>query len=1207
MIQFFISAYNYFLSHKKLLTAWVVFVTAGLVVSLWQLEYKEDIAEFLPDNEANERINTVYQHIGNSNKLIINFSLQDSTRREPERIMEAIDRFTFRMEEQNRSHILPEMVSQIDENRFIEIMDFTLKNAPYFLTEADYIRMDTLLSEAFVAAQLQEDKHILTLLPGNLIKQNLVADPLHLFSLLLSKLQNFQTDNGLEINEGYLFSNNLRKGMVIVTSPYGTSETKENTSFIARIDQTMQQVMQEFPGMKVTCYGIPAVSVTNAAQIKKDGLLSISLSVLLIFFILIYFFRNSRNIGLIFLSVLFGWLFSLGVFALFKDGISVIALGISSIFIGIAINYPLHFIDHLRHQPNIKQVLKEITPPLLIGNITTVGAFLSLVFIQSSAMRDLGLCGSLILIGTILFVLLCLPHIVKSAVSGRDKEGIQESPALSGFRGAFGRFAAFSPENHRWILWPVLLLTCWFLYLSQFTAFELDMDKINYMTEQQKADMQEAQLLIENEDKDIVYFVSEGRQMDEALTVYERNIPLLDSLLQQGIIENIAGIGTFLASEKEQEKRIRRWNEFWAPRKDTLLKQIEHYGSREGFKPGSFEPFTQLLRTGFTPQPTGYFAPLASFLADRYLIDDENNSMVVNLLYCDKEKTAEVEELLKQASESTFFFDSHNILQRLVDSLSDDFNYVLYVCGFIVFIFLLLSFGRLELSLISFLPLAVSWIWILGIMQLCDMRFNIINIILATFIFGQGDDYTIFIIEGLMYEYTYRRKMLASYKNSILLSAIIMFIGIGMLIFAEHPAMRSLAEVTIIGMFSVVIMAYIIPPFLFRLLTQNKNGFRKIPLTIRSLLASVYSLVLFSFCCFLLTVTGFIYFGFGKETEKRKKRYHSLLRKAAHWAIRKIPYVKFKYENLSGETFEKPAIILSNHQSYLDLMCLMMLTPRLIVLTNDWAWHNSLFGRLIKYADFYPVSSGIDRSLEKLSGLVQKGYSIVVFPEGTRSNNCSIMRFHRGAFYLAEMLRLDMVPVLLHGAGHVLPKDDFMLRKGSITVQVHPRIAYGDTRYGTGYVAQSKQIRRYYQQIYAAIVQQNETAGYFKDFVLHNYLYKGVPVERSVRKTLKKTEAFSSWIDTGTHTGTVLVVNAGYGEFSFLYSLVHKQVQVISLEQDEDKARLAQSCAGIPGNLTVYQETDLPAGLSFDAVYLLHPDEAQKEKYSRYGTPILLP
>ena len=112
--------------------------------------------------------------------------------------------------------------------------------------------------------------------------------------------------------------------------------------------------------------------------------------------------------------------------------------------------------------------------------------------------------------------------------------------------------------------------------------------------------------------------------------------------------------------------------------------------------------------------------------------------------------------------------------------------------------------------------MAVSWIWILGLMSILGIKFNIVNIILATFIFGQGDDYTIFMTEGCVSEYEQGKPVLASYKRSIILSALIMFIGIGSLIFARHPALHSLAEVTIIGMFCVVLMAYLIPPLLYK-------------------------------------------------------------------------------------------------------------------------------------------------------------------------------------------------------------------------------------------------------------------------------------------------------------------------------------------------------------------------------------------------------
>src|SRR5678816_1369974 len=122
----------------------------------------------------------------------------------------------------------------------------------------------------------------------------------------------------------------------------------------------------------------------------------------------------------------------------------------------------------------------------------------------------------------------------------------------------------------------------------------------------------------------------------------------------------------------------------------------------------------------------------------------------------------------------------------------------------------LLTYGRIELALVSFIPMFISWVWILGIMGILGISFNIINIIISALIFGLGDDYSLFIMDGLLGEYKTGRKNLSSYKSSIFLSAITTIAGLGVLIFAKHPALRSIALISIVGILCVVIMSQIL-------------------------------------------------------------------------------------------------------------------------------------------------------------------------------------------------------------------------------------------------------------------------------------------------------------------------------------------------------------------------------------------------------------
>lgn len=122
---------------------------------------------------------------------------------------------------------------------------------------------------------------------------------------------------------------------------------------------------------------------------------------------------------------------------------------------------------------------------------------------------------------------------------------------------------------------------------------------------------------------------------------------------------------------------------------------------------------------------------------------------------------AENREKIYQAFESEpniVVFDKQNLTSKFVDIISSDFNTILLLTSILVFGFMLLNHGRVELAVINFLPMLISWLWILGIMALFGIKFNIINIIISTFIFGLGDDYSIFIMDGLLNEYKFGKK-----------------------------------------------------------------------------------------------------------------------------------------------------------------------------------------------------------------------------------------------------------------------------------------------------------------------------------------------------------------------------------------------------------------------------------------------------------------
>ncbi|MCR5394002.1 MAG: glycosyltransferase [Bacteroidales bacterium] len=201
-----------------------------------------------------------------------------------------------------------------------------------------------------------------------------------------------------------------------------------------------------------------------------------------------------------------------------------------------------------------------------------------------------------------------------------------------------------------------------------------------------------------------------------------------------------------------------------------------------------------------------------------------------------------------------------------------------------------------------------------------------------------------------------------------------------------------------------------------------------------------------------------------RDSELDKWRYHILLCRFFRSLLHHIPQVRVRIDNPYKETFDRPAIVICNHQSHLDLLSVLSLSPRMVALTNEWVWNFPVYKPVLRYLEYYPATEGLEQSVNNLADVVAHGYSIVIFPEGTRSADCKILKFHRGAFYLSEQLHCDIVPVYLEGPGKVLPKRDLTLQPGQITITIGQRVSADDTSAGNNY----REKTRYWHRHYAA-------------------------------------------------------------------------------------------------------------------------------------------
>ncbi|HMM02149.1 MULTISPECIES: trifunctional MMPL family transporter/lysophospholipid acyltransferase/class I SAM-dependent methyltransferase [unclassified Dysgonomonas] len=1150
MSNFFVNLYNYFARHKIILYLSLVASIAIMGYFALQLKFEENITQFFPDTKNEQNLNTVFDNLRIKDKIIVMFSFSSSDKEQDNDtavLTESATLFADSLLARTQGTYVNNILLRIDDSLKTEMQNFVYDNLPILLSDSDYQRIDSLFSKEKVASVMHRNYSNLLSPAGGFLKEYIMRDPLSLGGNALKRLQDFQLDSNFEQQDGYIFSKDGSMLLLFITPTYSMGSTGQNDKLISAIEKEIAAINKDYPSVKAEYYGGPSVGVYNARQIKEDSILTITLALVIIIVFILLAFRQKRTIFQIITPTIFGGLFALFMISLLKGSISSIAVGSGSIIMGVALSYSIHMVVHQSHVASVTQLIKELTYPLTVGSFTTIGAFLGLLFTSSELLRDFGLFASMTLIGTIIFCLIYLPHFLDGRVH-------QKRSALLRF---IERFNAYRFDKNKWLVGGILILTVICIFTSRNVGFDTDMMHMNYEPEHLKEAEQKLAEIVDNDKKNIL-FVSVGKNTDEAIQNYNATNKKLSVLKGQGLINNFASADYFLIPEDIRQERLQKWNNYWtAGKKEFLKTTLKSESATFNFRQDAFAPFYKWIDSDFTLHKD-------ITETNRILNDWQTNvpglTLLISQVQLDDKNKEEVYQHFNNGNE-VVILDRSFFTKKWVSAINDDFYLILFISSFLIFITLLISYGRIELTLISFSPMFISWIIIIGIMGISGMEFNIINIILSTFIFGIGDDFSIFIMDGLQNKYRTNKPALNGHKTAIFFSAFTIIVGMGALIFAQHPALQSISLMSILGMIVVVLVSYTIPPVIFRIFMSSQTTKGLPPYTLASILITAFIYGLFLAGCLFLRITILLLYLVPVKRSKKRQFICYLIMLNCRFICFAGFILKKKKVNTGGETFKKPAIIIANHQSFLDILLLLTLHPKMVMVTNEWVWRSPFFGAVIRYAGYFYTGEGYENSVSHIKERIDEGYSVVIFPEGTRSYDGRLKRFHKGAFYLSEALKLDIIPIILYGTGMVISKSQpFYLKRGIIATKILPRITYEDRSFGNTYKERTKNTAAYFASEYAKVCTEYNTAinPYFYHMLVKNYIYKGPVMEWYVRIKVKMEKSYKIFDELIPERGQITDIGCGYGTLGYMLAMLSPDRQVLGIDYDEDKAGVAR-------------------------------------------------
>lgn len=177
--------------------------------------------------------------------------------------------------------------------------------------------------------------------------------------------------------------------------------------------------------------------------------------------------------------------------------------------------------------------------------------------------------------------------------------------------------------------------------------------------------------------------------------------------------------------------------------------------------------------------------------------------------------------------------------------------------------------------------------------------------------------------------------------------------------------------------------------------------------------------------------------------DRQRKLLHLYTCAWAYHYVKILPlwstHIEGREQIVPGRTY----VLVANHQSLGDILVLFGLFKHFKWVSKHEIFKVPFIGWNMRMNDYVGLVRGDAASIEKMLVACRKhltqGSSVMLFPEGTRSEDGEIKTFKRGAFSLAKELGLELVPIVIDGTRNALPKKGLMLTQEGV-LQIRVRV-----------------------------------------------------------------------------------------------------------------------------------------------------------------------
>ena len=667
------------------------------------------------------------------------------------------------------------------------------------------------LNPAILPARLVMVKSQLGAPQAMLMKGELLKDPLGLDADLFGALQRMAGE--VESYRGQLLSKDHRHVLLVTTPRVAALDTQASQRLLDELHRLGAQLPPGPAGPVILrAVGGPRFAAESAAAVKRDVVLTIFTSVLMLMALFFLRFRNLGLLVLVSIPIGLGVLGGLVTVILVQGHFHALTLGFGAVLIGVAVDYPIYLLNAASVQEgtsleHLEGALRETGRALWLGFITTFFGFMTLLASKFPGLRELALfAGAGIATAFAVTIFLLVPLA-----------------------------ARFGPRRWRpvptWIsslrarpLRPGLAVAVTVLWV---VASGVMLPRLRYDGELRHLDAQRPETLAEFDAVGHRFglqgaealVVSKGASEEEALVRNDAVAVVMAAAQARGEVTGVRGIASFLPAASTQRAREKALAGLDVSQGRALLAKA---AEDAGFTPTAFDGFWSELASvsGGTRVP----------LTRKDFEGTSLGTLIGRLMRCGPLGCIAVTSFTPRSASDALALGSSlpqgatlldggalaaNIIADLPKQLA-----LLSGLGLLVSVAILtLAFRSLRLALFACLPCSLGLLATLGTLAATGVPLNLVSGSALVLVLGCGVDYGIFVLQ----EVTGRASGSGVESMGVVLAAASTLAGFGTLVLASHQALHSLGAAVGLGVFASAVSALFLLPGLYRALTVTRT------------------------------------------------------------------------------------------------------------------------------------------------------------------------------------------------------------------------------------------------------------------------------------------------------------------------------------------------------------------------------------------------